>query len=156
MKSWFRTLTRREQAYLLVMGFVLGLWLLFQLVLNPLADQRDQMALNNVAVRELLTRVDAKVAQLQMLRAEGGQRNDNNLTTVISRSADKVGLPIRRIQPNSRGEVQVRFESVDYDTFLTWLHGIEVNAGVTVLDASVGQASRRGGINATLRLAGSR
>jgi type II secretory pathway component PulM len=60
---------------------------------------------------------------------------------------------VRRLQPNSRGEVQVRFESVDYDNLVRWLHRIEVVEGLVVVDASIAQAGRSGGVNATLRIA---
>jgi len=153
MKTWFFGLTRREQGYLLLMGLSLSLWLLYQLALKPAAEQREQMAVNNRATAEVLARVDAKVTQLLAHRAQSETGGDGNLTAALSRSSELAGLPVRRLQPNSRGEVQVRFESVDYDTLVRWLHRIEVVEGLIVVDASIAQAGRSGGVNATLRIA---
>ncbi len=153
MKTWFNTLTRREQLYLLIMAMAVSLWLVYQLALAPAAAQREQMAINNRAAAELLARVDAKVTQLLTLRAQSEQGGDTSLTSAISRSSELAGLPVRRLQPNSRGEVQVRFESVDYDALVRWLHRIEVVEGLVVMDASISQAGRSGGVNATLRIA---
>jgi len=153
MKMWFQNLSRREQGYLLAMSFSLLLWSLYQFALQPAAQQRDQMAQNNRVASQLLARVDAKVTQLLALRAAGEAGGDGNLTSAISRSSELAGLPVRRLQPNSRGEVQVRFESVDYDNLVRWLHRIEVVEGLVVVDASIAQAGRSGGVNATLRIA---
>lgn len=153
MKTWFRSLTSREQLYLIALGPAVLLWLFYQLALAPAAASRAQMATNNVAASELLARVDAKVTQLRTLRAEGGGADNTNLTASITRSSELAGLPVRRMQPNSRGEVQVRFESVDYDALARWLHRIEVVEGLIVVDAALSQAGRSGGVNATLRIA---
>lgn len=156
MKAWFLALSRRDQTALLLLGAVLLLWLLYQLALRPAAEARANMEMNNAAASELLTRVDTKVAQLMALRAEGQASPGGNLTTVLSRLSESLGLPVRRLQPNSRGEVQVRFESVDYDQLVRWLHALENEQGLAVVDAAISQAGRSGGVNATIRVAGGR
>ena len=152
MRQWFAGLTQREQLSVVAMGFCVVLWLVYQLALAPVHKSRVQMAANNVVAAELLGRVDAKAAELIALRARGEQAATGNLTTRISRSSELAGLPVRRLQPNSRGEVQVRFESVDYDALVRWLHRIEVVEGLLIVDASIGQAGRAGGVNASLRI----
>jgi Type II secretory pathway, component PulM len=47
----------------------------------------------------------------------------------------------------------VRFESVEYDALVRWIYRIEVVDGLVIVDASISQAGRSGGVNATLRLA---
>ena len=153
MKAWFTQLTRREQAYLLAMAVALVLWLVFQGLLAPVSSQRDQMVQNNEQAALLLARVDAKVNQLLTLRQEAKRSATGSLSASITRSSELAGLPVRRLQPNSRGEVQVRYESVDYDALVSWLHRIEVIEGLVVVDASITQAGRAGGVNATLRIA---
>ena len=156
MKAWFLQLTRREQLYILTMAAGVALWLVFQLALSPAAAQRQQMMENNRGTAALLGRVDAKVSQLMALRNEAGSQSPVSLSATVTRSSDSAGLTVRRLQPNSRGEVQVRFESVDYDALVTWLYQIEQIEGLVVVDASIAQAGRSGGVNATLRLAEAR
>ena len=43
MKAWFSQLEQREQLSLLVLGFALGLYVVYMLVWSPLDRQRDQM-----------------------------------------------------------------------------------------------------------------
>ena len=151
--DWFYSRTRREQVYLLLMTVALSLWLLVQLAILPASRASHSMAENNVAAAELLARVDQKAARLIQLRSEQAKGSKGSLTSAISRASDLEDLPVRRLQPNSRGEVQVRFESVDYDSLVRWLYRLERTEGLLVLDAAITQAGRSGGVNATVRVA---
>lgn len=153
MKQWFLGLSRRDQLALTALVVAVALWLLVRGAIMPAASMRSQMESNNQSAAALLARVDAKVTQLMSLRDTGDQGAGANLTASISRSSELAGLPVRRLQPNSRGEVQVRFEAVDYDALVRWVHGIEVSEGLMVVDASISQAGRSGAVNATLRIA---
>ena len=99
MKEWFSQLDQREQMSLLVLGVVLVLYLLYMLVWSPLADKRDQMALQNSAIAESQVRVDAMVSELLQLRAGGVQTGSRrNLTSVINESTSRLQLPVIRLQ----------------------------------------------------------
>ena len=153
MLNWFYNRTRREQLYLLLMGGVISLWLILQLAILPANRASRAMADNNVAATEVLGRVDQKAARLIQLRSEQAHGSRGSLTAAISRASELEELPVRRLQPNSRGEVQVRFESVDYDNLVRWLYRLESVEGLLVLDAAITQAGRSGGVNATVRVA---
>ena len=112
------------------------------------------MTQGNQALAEKLIRVDLKVEQLAALRAGGGDQKIN-LTRTLSQASEANGLAVKRLQPNSRGEVQIRFEGVAFDNLLQFLEQIESVSGLVVLDASVSSAGRSGGVNATFRVAGS-
>lgn len=152
MKNWFANLPRREQIYLLALAVVLSLWLLWQLLLAPLSAMVANMAANNVVAGSLLARVDAKVTQLLTLQNQSQQGSGGNLVSVISRSADLAGLPVRRIQPSNRGDVQLRLQGVAYDTVAAWLYRIETTEGLRVFEATITQAGRSGGVNVSLRI----
>lgn len=155
MKQLFWSLSRRDQTALLVLVVVLGLWLVLKFGLGSVAEKRASSALNNSRAAALSARVDAKAAALEALRSEEGTRAARgSITAQVSRSSEAAGLPIARLQPNSRGEVQVRFEAVDFDVLLEWLAQLEREQQLTVVDASISQGGRSGGVNATLRLAG--
>ena len=153
MKDMFLNMTRREQIYVLVMVAVVGMWLLFTLAVNPAASARETMRASNESAIDLLARVDAKATELMRLRQEGTTQNNGSLVSAISRSSELAGLPVRRLQPNSRGEVQVRYEAVDYDDLARWLYQIELVEGLLVVEASITQAGRSGGVNASVRVA---
>ena len=110
------------------------------------------MALNNQAASAQLSRVETKVSRLLSLRETGSSNQSQNLSSTLSAAAQS-GLTVKRLQPNSRGEVQVRFEAL---ILMRCFSGYrrEGNEGLRIVDASVSDAGRSGGVNATLRVRG--
>ena len=153
MRQWFESLPSRDQIALMALVAALGLWLFVQLIFIELDGRRDRLTQSNQALAEKLMRVDLKVEQLAALRA-GGSDQKVNLTRALSQASEANGLAVKRLQPNSRGEVQIRFEGVAFDNLLQFLQQIEGVSGLAVLDASVSSAGRNGGVNATFRVTG--
>lgn len=153
MRQWFESLPSRDQIALMALVAALGLWIFVQLIFIELDGRRDRLTQGNQALAEKLIRVDLKVEQLAALRAGGGAQKVN-LTRTLSQASEANGLAVKRLQPNSRGEVQIRFEGVAFDNLLQFLEQIEGVSGLAVLDASVSSAGRSGGVNATFRVAG--
>lgn len=152
MREWFNAQTQRDQLALMILTAALVLYGLVAFVLMPVNDARNQMLANNEAAITQLARVEAKVSQLLELRANSEAGQNQNLSSTLSAAAQNAGLVVKRLQPNSRGEVQVRFESVEFDALLQWLQTIEGNEGLRIVDASLSDAGRSGGVNATLRV----
>lgn len=154
MKQWFAGLTQREQLSLLIMGLAVSLYLLFVIFLAPLSEARDRMALQNRGVVESLQRVDVLVSQIMHLRENGSDSSTRrNLTSLINSSTSSFQLQVNRLQPNSRGEVQVRLENAAFDDLVAWLYQVEYSEGLLVLEASITQTGTVGRVNATVRLA---
>ena len=154
IRRWFESLSRRDQLALLVLVLAIGAWLFIQVVFVELDSGRKRLADSNQRLVEKLNRVDLKVEQLAVLRA-GGNSGPINLTRTLTQASQANGLPVKRLQPNNRGEVQIRFEAVDFDGLLQFLEQIEGASGLAVLEASISSARRAGGVNATLRISGS-
>ena len=152
MRSWFESLTRRDQMAVLGLVAALGLWAFVQLIFIELDGRRAHLLERNDALALQLNRIDVKVEQLAALR-EGGSAKVN-LTRTLNQASEASSLAVKRLQPNSRGEVQIRFEGADFDALLRFLEQVEGVSGLTVLDASISSAGDRGGVNATLRISG--
>jgi len=152
VRSWFESLTRRDQISVLGLVAALGLWAFVQLIFIELDGRRAHLLERNDALALQLNRTDVKVEQLAALR-EGGSAKVN-LTRTLNQASEASGLAVKRLQPNSRGEVQIRFEGADFDALLRFLEQVEGVSGLTVLDASISSAGDRGGVNATLRISG--
>ncbi|MEP5569354.1 MAG: type II secretion system protein M, partial [Halioglobus sp.] len=145
MKQWFAALTQREQLSLLIMGLAVGLYLIFVLLMAPLSQARDRMALQNAGVAESLQRVDVLVSQILYLRESGETGTTNrNLTSLVNRSTSSHQLQVNRLQPNSRGELQVRLENAVFDDLIAWLYQVEYKEGLRVLETSITQAGSVG------------
>lgn len=154
MRSWFLQLNQREQVSLLAMGVAVGLYLLYMLIWSPLDGARDRLAQQNEGVATSLQRVDAMVSEITRLRESGARPGARrNLTSLINQSTSALALPVSRLQPNSRGEIQVRLENAAFDDLLTWLYQMEYREGLLVREVSVTQAGSVGRVNATVRIA---
>jgi general secretion pathway protein M len=154
MKDWFLQRNQREQVSLLVLAFALGLYLLYMLIWSPLDSMRDNLELQNTGVAATLQRVDAMVSEVMHLRDSGASTSSRrNLTSLINKSTSRLELQVSRLQPNARGEIQVRLESATFDTVLLWLHEMEYREGLLVREVSITQAGSVGRVNATVRIA---
>lgn len=154
MKDWFAQLNQREQVSVLALGVVVALYLLYVAVWSPLSSKRDALVLQNAAIAESLTRMDAMVSEYLLLKQSGATRNNRrNLTTVVNQSTGRLNLPVSRLQPNSRGDIQVRLENAAFDDVVAWLHEMEFREGLLVREVSVTQAGAVGRVNATIRIA---
>ena len=153
MRQWFQSLAARDQTALMILAAVLGVWVFIQVIFVELDGRRQRLTAGNEALASTLSRIDLKVEQLAALRADGGGVQVN-LTRTLSQLSETLGLPVKRLQPNSRGEVQIRFEGIAFDGLLQFLEQIEGSSGLVVVDGSISSAGNNGGVNATLRVSG--
>ena len=156
MKEWFARFPLREQLALLVLALVLVLYTAVFLMIRPLQEARQSLSERNQSFAEQLARVDALASELAALCARGGAGSSasrRNLTTLLNRTAGSFGLQISRLQPNSRGAVQVRFEGAPLEGLLRWLHELETGSGLILEELSISQTGTAGFVSASLRVA---
>ena len=137
----------------MILAALLSVWVFIQVIFVELDGRRQRLTAGNEALASTLSRIDLKVEQLAALRADGGGVQVN-LTRTLSQLSETLGLPVKRLQPNSRGEVQIRFEGIAFDGLLQFLEQIEGSSGLVVVDGSISSAGNNGGVNATLRVSG--
>ena len=153
MNKWLLRFNTREQLSLLIMSAAIALYVLFAWVWAPLDSARDDMALRNQSTVELLQRVDEMVSEVQALKAaDGGTARQRNLTSLINQTTRSQNLSVTRLQPNSRGDIQVRMEGAVFDDVMTWLHVIEQRERLVIQELSLTKAGGSGLINLTVRL----
>ena len=138
----------------MVLGFALGLYFLYMLAWAPLAERREELVLQNQSTARSLQRVDAMVSEITRLRAGGGASTaQRNLTALVNQSTNRHGLKVSRLQPNSRGDIQVRLENAVFDDLLAWLDEVENREGLLVTEVAVTRAGSPGRVNASIRIA---
>jgi general secretion pathway protein M len=153
LKDWFSRYSPREQLSLLLMAAAIACYALYFVAWAPVAAMRDDMARRNNDAVKVLQRVDAMVSEVLLLRSTGsGVAAKRNLTSLINRSTGRFQLSVTRLQPNSRGEIQVRLEQAAFNDLLLWLHDIEYSQGLLVHEVSITQAGSPGAVNASVRI----
>ena len=94
------------------------------------------------------------VSEILRLRDTGGSaKTGRNLTSLINQSTGRREIAVSRLQPNSRGELQVRLENTSFDDFLGWLYDMEYKEGLLVREVSITEGGGVGRVNATVRIA---
>jgi len=153
VKEWFAGLNQREQLSLLVLGIALALYLLYMVAWAPLAERRSELAVQNEAVAQSLQRVDAMVSEIIRLREGGGaSASRRNLTSLVNQSTGRHGLQVSRLQPNSRGDIQVRLENAVFDDLVAWLDEVENRERLLVTEIAITRTGNVGRVNATIRI----
>jgi type II secretory pathway component PulM len=154
VKAWFERFTLREQLALLLMTAAIAVYLLVMFALQPLSEARAEMRARNLATAAVLQRVDAMAAQIIALRSQetATPGATNNLSALLNERAEAFQLRISRVQPNSRGAVQLRFESAPVEALLRWLYDLESRQALLVEELSLSQTSSAGVVSATLRV----
>jgi len=150
--SWFRTYNEREQAYLLAAVAAVFLYALYVGLWRPVAGMRDDMQARNKATEASLSRVQAMASELKQLQESGDATQARNMNQLINASTADVGIRPTRIQPNSRGETQIRFENVGFDQLMRWMHRMEFDEGIAIKEVAINQGDRGGQVKATVRL----
>lgn len=154
MKEWFAALNQREQLSLVLLAFALGMYLLYMLAWVPLAERRDQLVVQNQDTARSLQRVDAMVSEISRLRAGGGALStQRNLTALVNQSTSRHSLQVSRLQPNSRGDIQVRLENAVFDDLVAWLDEVENREGLLVTEVAITRTGEVGRVNASIRIA---
>jgi type II secretory pathway component PulM len=154
LKDWFARYNQTEQLSLLLLVAFLGCYILYFMTWAPVAAMRDEMATRNHNAAQVLQRVDAMVSEVLRLRKSGeGMSRKQNLTSIINQSTGALELPVSRLQPNSRGEIQVRLENAVFDDILQWLHDMEYRQSLLVREVSITQSGTTGRVNASIRIA---
>ena len=154
MNAWFSQLNQREQMSVFGLAVVVVLYVLYVAVWSPLSSRREELLLQNAAVADSLTRMDAMVSEYLLLKRSGANTNNRrNLTSVVNQSTRRLDLPVSRLQPNSRGDIQVRLENAAFDDMMAWLYDMEFREGLLVREVSITRAGAVGRVNATIRIA---
>jgi general secretion pathway protein M len=153
VKQWFQQFNQREQALLLAAAGFIVLYLLLIAVWRPVSGMRDEMLQRNESIAAALGRVQLMAAELKQLQGGGGgKRANRNLNQLINNSTASYSLRPSRIQPNSRGELQIRFEDASFENLLRWLNQLEQEEGLLLVDVSLTQGERGGLVNANIRI----
>ncbi|HET8712024.1 MAG TPA: type II secretion system protein M [Spongiibacteraceae bacterium] len=148
-------LSLRDQGMLALLAGALVLYVLYQVLLHPLAVANQRLENQNDAARKSLATVTQMAAEINALR-QSGTHNSNaqneNLTQLIDRTVAENNLRMSRFQPGSSGDVQVRLDNMPFDQVLRWLNELESSHGVVVRELVVAPGSASGLVNVSARL----
>ena len=139
---WLAERSRRERLLLGVLAGVAVVTLLYMLVWQPLAAARARAVADLRSYTMLSARLRAAGPEVARIAAT----RRTSAATVITDSAARAGLTIRRLEPQG-DRTQVTFEDVPFDKVVEWLAGLQRDAGLSVAVLRVDRRPAPGIVN---------
>ena len=137
MINWWTSLTQRERILISVAGILAILFLIFQFIVRPSWETKER------AERAFANAMEEWNA---VQRAAGTSTTRQNFSTsnqplqsVVTNTADYYSLTITRLLPDESNNLSVWMDSVNSQSFFSWLKELETNHGIRVRQASVRQ-----------------
>lgn len=145
---------RREQTALLICGLAVFGFLLWTLLLNPLANKREAQLQANTSATQSLGRVKILAARLEQARNQGDNSSQSGETMgqLVYASLDANGISISQFQPGTAGEARVRLDKVAYEPLMQWLYDLEATHQVVVREFSLVGTNDPGLVSVNIRL----
>lgn len=163
MKAWFASLDPRERNALIFGGALLILILAYVLLWQPFSARAARLEQAVQEQRTLKLWMQSAALEAQRLRATqvpasmragmGGQ----SLLAVVDQAArkDRLGVALKRIEPEGTSIVRVWFEQAIFDDVLLWLGNLQNTYGVRITSISIDhQGGSAGSVNARVELEG--
>lgn len=155
MLARLRQFSLRDQAMLVVLAAALLVYMLYQMLWQPLAASNRNLERQNESVAKSVANLNQLAAQyreLQKTNGPAGAGQGETLTQLVDQTVASNQLHMSRFQPGSSGDVQVRFDNASFDQVLRWLSELESKHGVTLRELSVSPGSDAGLVNVSVRL----
>lgn len=151
--SWFKQLKQSEQYALLILVAMLIPYLCYVLLFKPLLVSNSNLLLANQRAAETFQQVRLLAAEYKQLTdTNQGVNTSINLPQLIDSSVLRYKLALKRMQPTANGEIQLRFEAINFNDFIAWLYELESQYAVVVKDLSVSPVADTGLVSSSLRL----
>lgn len=121
--SWFRKQGRRDQAALLLLAVVLGLYALLQGVVRPLQATVDTSRLRLAAAEQSLATVQSLAGRLGSIQASAVPAAEvGNLALQVDASAVQAGVMLASMEPAADGNsVALRVDALPLVALMQWL-----------------------------------
>jgi general secretion pathway protein M len=132
MKEKWQQLNLREQRLVIIMSSVIGIFLLYSVIWQPLND--NLLKANEKLARQqaLLVWVSEKTQYFnQINQGKGPVKSGGSLSSVINRTANQHQLTITRMQPQGEN-LQVWIDAASFTQLLFWLEHLANNEGLQV------------------------
>ncbi|GAB4174842.1 MAG: hypothetical protein Kow0020_10400 [Wenzhouxiangellaceae bacterium] len=162
MKDWWANLQARERLWLLIGAGAVGVTLLWLVVWEPLAGQREALRAELAAQRALLDWLDRIEPRVRELRRQQRPERDfggRSPLAVVDLSARAAGLAgaLNRIEPGDSGQIRVRFTNADFEALMQWLETLIAERPLSVagFEATRGRAPGRVDAMVVLEVQGS-
>ena len=152
MINWWESYNPREQIIIAILGAALAFFLFFILLIAPVMDWHKSEKNSVSREKELLIDVKQLVAQVKAKGKSGNKKSRKSLSVLIDNSLRKNELVMRGFQPGANRDARLRLENASYSSLMQWLHDLEYDHGISILDLSLRPARVSGRLMVNVRV----
>ncbi|HIF9093967.1 TPA: type II secretion system protein M [Photobacterium damselae] len=147
MKTWWKSLSQREQRLVMGAGGACLLAVLYWGIWQPMT-QRAEMAERNLnSQRQLLSWVQTKANQIAAYKQAGGAVavSDKGLSQVVNETTSRYKIELIRMQPRDNDSaLQVWVKPLPFNALVNWLTVLQEQYGIDVQLIDVTKGERDG------------
>lgn len=158
MNSWWAGLAPRERVIMGGGALVLAAVLIYLLILEPVAKQRERVRADISALSADLAWMQQVAGQVKRRAAQQGSATASGTTggsvlTLVEVSARAAGLheALERVQPEGQG-ARLWFTETGFDALLNWLGELEQRHGLQVSQLAVDAGNAPGLVTARIKV----
>ena len=155
--DWLDNKEPRERLILIAGAILLCLFLIYSLIMQPLASGLNKRALLLEQQRETLAWMKQSASEIKTLKGFSTNKpsagSKQSLLSTVDRTAKTV-LPreaIRRVEPQGNNQVQLWVEKAPFDPLLQWISTLQQQYAITVSSISIDR-QEQGIVNARISL----
>ncbi len=146
IKEWYNALDESEQKIVFSAAILVGILMLYLIIVDPVVTKVNELQ-NQVSAKQ--KNVDWMKQKLPIILASknptsGPASSSLSLSAIVNQTTGNYKLPVSRRDSKSPYEMQIWFDNVSFDSFLSWVAELESRYGVTISNVNVRSRDRNG------------
>ncbi|MGB2739038.1 MAG: type II secretion system protein M [Cognaticolwellia sp.] len=143
MKTWWQQLNIREQRLVMVMSAVVGVFILYGLIWQPLNKNIAESKLKVERQQDLLVWVKENTKRYQEAKRNGRSSSGASLSSIVNRTSRINNITITRMQPQG-DDLQVWIDEISFNQLLAWLEQLASRENLQVKNIDLSLADQQG------------
>ena len=143
MKAWWQQLNMREQRLVIAMSAVIGVFVLYGLIWQPLNESISKTKTKVERQQALLSWVEESTQLYQQAKRNGGKSTGASLSSIVNRTSRANNITITRMQPQG-DDLQVWIDEISFNQLLAWLEQLATRDNLQVKNIDLSIADQQG------------
>lgn len=145
IKQWYAELDKNDQRVVLIAIVFFSFIILFFGILKPLGDSVNKLQVQVNSREKSVEKWQQSMPAILASRGNGkNAKSTAALSFIVTSTTKQFKLRVSRVQEKSDNEMQVWFDNVSFNNFVSWLAQIEKKYSINTVSVNVRNKSRNG------------
>lgn len=152
IKAWFSSLDEKDQKITIGAGITISIFMIYFILIEPVNSSASSLRTEVAAKQKTIDWMKKQIPLILANKGGGQSKSSLPLSTLVNNSTRKYSLPVSRRDSKSPNEMQVWFDNVSFDSFLSWTDEIKAKYGVTITSVNVRSRDQDGITSINIKL----